>query len=156
MSLRLQASPNELFEYLSDQQTLPEWMPGLESVAYDHSASSTPETLGEGSLRTMMFGDQAEVEKIVQFDPPNLIAYQILEGVPLRNHLAIMRIEESDDGRSDFTWYQYFDIKRSSVFGWLMPFMVKRFMNEAQENLMERFGGERVKLDQCLLPTEKK
>jgi hypothetical protein len=81
------------------------------------------------------------MEEIVQFDRPNLIACQILEGVPLRNHLAVMTLEAHGNGSSTLTWYQYFDIQKSSVFGWFMPLMVRRFLNSAQENLLNRFGG---------------
>ena len=145
--IRLEAPPAEVFEYISSANTLPKWMPGLESLSYDHSNSNSIGMLGKGSRRKMMFGDQAEIEEIVQFDRPSLVAYQIIEGVPLRNHLAVIIVEESGDGASYFTWYQYFDIKRSSVSGWFMPFMVRRFLNDAQENLIEKFGGVAVELN---------
>ena len=138
--LLLEASPEEVFEYISSAETLPEWMPGLKSLSYDHSNSASPGALGKGSRRRMMFGDQVELEEIVQFEQPNLIAYQILEGVPLRNHLAVMTVETYGNGSSTLTWYQYFDIQKSSVFGWFMPLMVRRFLNTAQENLLNRFG----------------
>ena len=142
--IRLETSPDQVFEYLSSAKTLPEWMPGLASLTYDHSNAVSIGSLGKGSRREMMFGDQAEIEEIVQFDRPHLVAYQILKGVPLRNHLAVMTVEESSDGGSTFTWDQYFDIKRSSVAGWVMPFMVRRFLNNATENLLNKFGGVAV------------
>ena len=150
VQIHLETSPDMVFEYISSAKTLPEWMPGLASLAYDHSKAVSIGLLGQGSRREMMFGDQSEIEEIVQFDRPHLIAYQILEGVPLRNHLAVMTVEESGDGGSTFTWNQYFDIKISSVVGWMMPFMVRRFLNNASENLLKQFGG--VMVETCHRP----
>ena len=141
--IHLNASPEEVFEYISSAESLPLWMPGLESVTYDHSNSVLLGTLNEGSQRTMMFGDQQETETIVQFERPNVIAYQIIEGVPLKNHVATMTVE-SDGGGSTLTWNQHFELKRTSVYGWLMPFMVRRFLNDAQANLTDKFGGEAI------------
>lgn len=139
--IHLEASPEDVFEYVSSAEALPLWMPGLESVAYDHSNSVLAGTLGEGSQRTMIFNGQKETEVIVQLEQPNVIAYQILEGVPLRNHLATMTVE-SDNGVSILTWNQYFELNRTSIYGWLMPFMVRRFLDNAQSNLTSKFGGD--------------
>ncbi|MEL7245497.1 MAG: SRPBCC family protein [Cyanobacteria bacterium J06643_5] len=147
--IRLEAPTEEVFDYLSNSKALPKWMPGLKSLNYDHSNSINRGILSEGSKRKMMFGNQAEIEKIVQFDRPNLIAYQIVEGVPLRNHLAMMNVEESGTSGSYLTWYQYFDIKKSSLMGWFMPFMVRRFLNDASYNLIEEFGGTTIELNSC-------
>lgn len=145
MQVQLKAPPNEVFDYISSEQTLPEWMPGLVSLSYDHSNSVSTNALGEGSRREMMFGEQVEIEEIVQFERPNLIAYQILEGVPVRNHLAVMTLEARGDGESTLTWYQYFDIQMASASGWLMPILIRRFLNQAEENLIEAFGGSPIR-----------
>lgn len=141
--MRLDASPQEIFDYISKTDTLPQWMPGLESLNYNHEQSIAVGELDQGSQRTMMFGEQSEIEEIIYVDRPNLIAYQILEGVPVKNHLAIMTIEEHEEV-SYLTWSQYFDIQRTSVGGWLMPFMVRRFVKDAQDNLIKHFGGAAV------------
>ncbi|MBE9070303.1 SRPBCC family protein [Leptolyngbya cf. ectocarpi LEGE 11479] len=141
--MRLEASPEEIFDYISQADTLPQWMPGLESLSYDHGQSMAAGELAQGSQRTMMFGEQSEIEDIVYFDRPHLIAYQILEGVPVRNHLAIMTVEERE-GASYLTWSQYFDVQRTSVGGWLMPLMVRSFVKDAQDNLIKHFGGAAV------------
>ncbi|MDJ0706878.1 MAG: SRPBCC family protein [Leptolyngbyaceae cyanobacterium MO_188.B28] len=151
VQIRLETSPDQVFEYISSAKTLPEWMPGLASLTYDHSNAASAGSLGQGSRREMLFGDQAEIEEIVQFDRPYLVAYQILEGVPLRNHLAVMTVEETGDGGSIFTWSQYFDIKRSSVTGWIMPYMVSRFLNNASDNLLRQFDG--VMVEACYSPS---
>lgn len=139
----LKASPEEVFEYISSAESLPLWMPGLESVTYDHSNSVLAGTLNEGSQRTMMFGAQEETETVVQFEHPNVIAYKIIEGVPLKNHVATMTIN-SDGGGSILTWNQYFELKRTSIYGWLMPFMVRRFLDDAQATLTDKFGGKAI------------
>ena len=140
----LKAPPEEVFDYVSNAASLPKWMPGLESVTYDHSDSVLTGMLGEGSQRTMMFGGQAETEVIVQFEPPNGISYQITAGVPVKNHIAIMTVTTGDDGSSILTWNQYFDLKRTSIYGWFMPYLVRRFLNDAQANLIDKFDGEVV------------
>ena len=139
--IHLKASPEEVFDYISSAESLPSWMPGLESVTYDHSDSVVTGALGEGSRRTMIFGGQEETEAVVRFERPHVMAYQIMEGVPLKNHVATMTVDHDDEG-SILTWNQYFDLKRTSVYGWMMPFMVRRFLDEAQANLTDKFGGE--------------
>ncbi|MEM9482469.1 MAG: SRPBCC family protein [Cyanobacteria bacterium P01_F01_bin.116] len=141
--MRLKASPEDVFEYLSSEESLPLWMPGLESVTYNHSDSVLVGILGEGSQRKMIFGGQKETETIVKFEQPNVIAYKIIEGVPLKNHLATMTVE-GDAEESVLTWNQYFDLQRTSVYGWLMPFMVRRFLDDAQANLTDKFGGKSI------------
>lgn len=141
--IHLKASPEQVFEYISSAESLPSWMPGLESVTYDHSHSVLAGKLGKGSQRIMMFGEQKETEIVVQFERPNVIAYQITEGVPLKNHVATMIVESNDSG-SILTWNQYFKLKRTSVYGWLMPFMVRRFLNDAQANLTDTFDGKAI------------
>ncbi|MFK8183899.1 MAG: SRPBCC family protein [Phormidesmis sp.] len=148
--VRLAASPEKVFDYLSDSQTLPAWMPGLDGLSYDHSASDDSVSIGKGSRRTLMFGTQAELEEIVQFERPTVVAYRILDGVPVRNHLAAIYIDSNGVGGSILTWYQYFDIQRTSLLGWAMPFMVRRFMREGQRNLLQVFGGELVDVGSCL------
>lgn len=139
----LQASPEKVFEYISSARALPLWMPGLNSVTYDHSNSVLDGRLGEGSQRTMKFGNQQETERIVQFERPKVIAYQIIDGVPLNHHIATMMVERNNEG-SILTWNQYFDLKRTSIYGWLMPFIVRRFLDDAQANLTDTLGGEVV------------
>lgn len=142
--IRLNASPERVFNYLSSETDLPRWMPGLNSVEYDHSASISMGQLDQGSQRTMTFGEQVEIEEIAQFERPNVIAYRIMEGVPLENHLAVMVIEEGMNGGSILSWHQAFEIQKSSVMGWLMPFLVRRFLEDAQNNLLEEFGGTAI------------
>lgn len=137
-------STEEIFDYISDASSLHQWMPGLASVTYDHSDSAVPGFLGEGSRRTLMFGDQQETETIAQYEYLHVIAYQITAGVPLRNHLAVMTVEPGKNDGSLLTWHQYFDLERSSIYGWLMPFLVRRFLNDAQVQLIETFSGEIV------------
>ena len=140
----LKAPPEEVFDYVSNAESLLKWMPGLESVTYDHSDSVLSGMLGVGSRRKMMFGGQEETEVIVQFERPNGISYQISEGVPVKNHVAIMTVTTGDDGSSILTWNQYFELKRTSIYGWFMPYMVRRFLDDAQANLIDKFDGEAV------------
>lgn len=141
----LEASTEDIFDYISNSASLPQWMPGLVSVTYDHSDSAVPGVLAEGSRRTLMFGDQEETEIIVQYDYPKVIAYQITAGVPVKNHLAVMIVEPDKNEGSLLTWYQYFDLESSSLYGWVMPFLVRRFLNDGQAQLIEKFDGEAVK-----------
>lgn len=140
----LDASTEDVFDYLSNSSSLPQWMPGLDSVTYDHSDSVSPGNLDKGSRRTLMFGDQEETEIIVQYDYPKAIAYQITAGVPVNNHLAVMTVEPNSNEGTILTWDQYFDLETSSLYGWGMPFLVRRFVNEGQANLIEEFDGEAI------------
>ncbi len=141
----LEASAEDVFDYISNSSSLPQWMPGLVSVVYDHSNSAVPGVWDKGSRRTLMFGDQEETEIIVQYDYPNVIAYQITAGVPVKNHLAVMTVEPNKNEGSLLTWYQYFDLEPSSLYGWVMPFLVRRFLHDGQAQLIEKFDGEAVK-----------
>lgn len=141
----LDASTEDVFDYISNSSSLPQWMPGLDNVTYDHSDSTVPGILDEGSRRNLMFGDQEETEIIVQYDYPNVIAYQIKAGVPVKNHLAVMTVESNNNEGSILTWYQYFDLELSSPYGWVMPFLVRRFLNDGQARLIDKFDGEAIR-----------
>jgi len=140
-----EASTEEIFSYVSNAESLPQWMPGLASVTYDHSDSAIPGQLGKGSRRVLMFGEQEETEIITQYEYPNIIAYQITTGVPIKNHLAVMTVTPNKDGGSLLTWHQYFELEWSSPYGLLMPFLVRRFLNDGQAQLIEQFNGEALK-----------
>lgn len=150
VSQTLISAPAEtVFDYIAGEDTLPEWMPDLDNARYEHTLSAIPNALGPGSKRFMKFGEQIEIEEIVQFSRPSLISYRILEGVPVTAHISVVSIEERGSKSSLLTWHQYFEIKRSSLAGWMMPFLVRRFMSEAQGNLIETFEGEAIQSNQC-------
>ncbi|MEM9156175.1 MAG: SRPBCC family protein [Cyanobacteria bacterium P01_F01_bin.33] len=143
-SIRLDATPDEVFTFLVDEEMLPEWMPDLTHVSYDHDRATSPGALGLGSQRTLMFGEHAELENIIQLEPPRILIYQILSGVPVRNHQSILVVKEHKRSGTTLTWHQHFNIKRSSPYGLLMPYIVRRFLNEANSNLIEALGGESI------------
>ena len=144
---RIDAPPEDVFNYISSSETMPEWIPGLKDISYNHSKSDSTGNLNQGSQRKMVFDGQIDVEEVVQFNRPNIVAYRILEGVP--NHLAVMIVEDKSGDSTDFTWYQYFDIDQTSISSWLMPYFVRSFLSDAQSNLIQKFGGETVKLKGC-------
>jgi ligand-binding SRPBCC domain-containing protein len=71
------------------------WTPARQ-VVVDPPGSSEPN--GVGAVRHMRaLGPLGAREEITAFEPPELFAYRLLRGLPVRNYEASMRLVESGD-----------------------------------------------------------
>lgn len=72
------ASPEAIWDVLADFGTISAWADNI-----DHSCILVHATKPVGTTRRVQVGRDTLVERIVQFDPPRTLAYEI-EGLPRR------------------------------------------------------------------------
>jgi uncharacterized protein YndB with AHSA1/START domain len=72
------AAPNEIWDVLADFGAISSWADNV-----DHSCILVQETEPVGTTRRIQVGRDTLVERIVEFDPPHALAYDI-EGLPKR------------------------------------------------------------------------
>lgn len=142
----LKASEETVYRYATDETLIVKWMQGIRRAKYDNSTSNVSGALGEGSTRTLTSGFQPDFEVIELAQSPNLFAYRITEGPPLKNHIAIMRVQKAEDNGVVFSWYQYFDAAEDTNTD-RMTKRVRRFVTKSQKKLVRLLGGDSI--DEC-------
>jgi hypothetical protein len=72
------AAPKEIWDVLADFGAISSWADNV-----DHSCILVRRTDPVGTARRVQVGREAIIERIVEFDPPDTLAYEI-EGLPKR------------------------------------------------------------------------
>jgi uncharacterized protein YndB with AHSA1/START domain len=75
-SARLDASPEEVWAVLADFDRISTW-----AADVDHSSHLTEQTEGVGTTRRVQVGRTVLVERVTEWEPPHVLAYD-LEGLP--------------------------------------------------------------------------
>lgn len=149
------ASPEVVFERMTDHERLQEWMPGVERlVSIDHTASVTPGATNVGSVRTAVFFNDTVSEEFQGWVPGKAWAYSVEDspGGPITDHLGLLTFEDDGAGGSYLTWRQYFE--PLGLKGRLIPFVMHRVMKRALKNIAAEYGGELIRPGQARRATE--
>lgn len=85
---------------LVDTRSWPTWAPQDEAWL-DREGSPDPE--GVGAVRRFRTGRWLVREEVVAFDPPHDFSYRLLSGLPLRDYVATVRLDERAGG-TRITW----------------------------------------------------
>jgi uncharacterized protein YndB with AHSA1/START domain len=64
---------------------------------------------GVGAIRFLGAGRIGAREEMLEHDPPRLLAYTILSGMPVRGYRADVVLTETTDGGTDIRWTGGFD-----------------------------------------------
>ncbi|HWH44723.1 MAG TPA: SRPBCC family protein [Thermoleophilaceae bacterium] len=96
------AAPRELiWEVLIDVPRYAEWGEWSESVL---EREGSPQPGGAGSIRRMRRTPVTVREEVLEAEPPSLLRYRLLSGIPVRDYEAVVRISEQGEihWRSEF------------------------------------------------------
>lgn len=122
------ASPAQIWKYVSDSKTIPLYFKQVKKVNVDNSKAVES---GVGTERMCSFGGDQIHETVVHVEDNSVFAYQVKDNDIMKNHLAIIRIEKDGEG-SKMTWYQFFDKgpkgMKASMMKMMMPGMLKKGM----------------------------
>lgn len=92
---RVEASPQRVWEILVDHEGMPHWFPVREVVRRRPGA---PDPNGVGALRVVRGGGLAVEERITEFEPPRLLAYELVAGAPVRDYRAEVALTPEGSG----------------------------------------------------------
>ncbi|MEM6455359.1 MAG: SRPBCC family protein [Acidobacteriota bacterium] len=139
-SVALDATPQQVFHYVSDHQN---WSGFSSSIASVDVAGDGR----RGSTRTFSMVDGATVsERIVAFDEPSrsgagLFAYSVNADNPfgIENHLGVLELRPADGGGTVLTYHQIFDHPDPQM----MQGTAGKGTDEIVASILYAFGGEK-------------
>lgn len=133
MEKEMDATPEQIWEYLGDSRRLPLFVKQIKKVDLDASQAVSSES-EEGASRVCSFGGTDLSEKIVAVVPNKLFAYQAMDNEMVSNHLAVIKITPTATG-STLTWYQFFDKGSNGMKASMMKMMMPGILKKAARKL---------------------
>lgn len=100
MQARLEAPPEAAWEALTDHAGWTRWS-GVKEMVLRQQGDPPPN--GLGAIRVMRAGGLAIEEEVTAFDPPQLFGYQVVAGLPVREHRGEVRFDPVPGG-TRATW----------------------------------------------------
>jgi len=123
-----------------------EWFPGVQEFTWTNTEDGE---IVAGSVRTGEFEGSRMVEPVRFIDPGHVYVYQIdLEAtekwIPVDVHMGIFTVDALTDSTSLVIWRQYFT-PCVPLTGQLVAYVMEdRVAEQAFDELVERYGGERL------------
>ncbi len=150
--VRLDASPEDVWDLVGDHNRLNDWFPKIASSYILEDEPSTNRDFEFLFTRQCEFDGDILTEDIPFDNGVNAYAYSINADrtnvmVPMSDHLGMFVVEPYGEAGSLLTWRQYW--KKGFMGQFAAPYMRGKYMEPAIDSLIERFGGERVSLTEA-------
>lgn len=84
-----------VWHVLADHERMAEWTPARRVVL---EAVGSPDRNGVGAVRALHMVGPAIRERVTAFDPPRLLRYELLSGLPFRDYTGEIAVEPSGTG----------------------------------------------------------
>jgi hypothetical protein len=134
------ADPASVYALLADGSTWPEWSPlgAFELIA---PGAGTPE--GLGAVRLFTTGRHKSRERVVTCEPSQVFAYELEDGLPLRDYKAVVTLTPSAGGTT-INWRSTFRPKVPGT-GWIYRRELGRFIRATVEGLAAAAAADRAR-----------
>jgi len=119
------APPERVWALLADVRTWPQWA--------DLDEAEVESGSGVGEVRSFRRKRVNTRERITDFEPPRLLGYDFLSGLPIRDYHAQVTLTPQDRG-THIRWHSTFDPKVPGA-GWLVRRSLQRFVADTAERL---------------------
>jgi uncharacterized protein YndB with AHSA1/START domain len=94
------APPERVFDFYTDHVGWTRWA-GVKEVVLRQTGDPPPN--GLGAIRVIRARGMAIEEEVTAFDPPRRMEYRLVAGLPVRDHLGVVRFEPDGAG-TRVTW----------------------------------------------------
>ncbi len=146
------ASPEAVFDVISDHNAIANWVPLMKGVFMEHNRIGNSEC-DVGSIRhCSLYGMGGIDETILWWNPPHGYAFKVKAKskmmLPTKDHISVMLITPRSDGGSRFTWQHYFNW-RGVVMRHMTAIMFPMMMKKAFKNIYNELCEESVSADKC-------
>ncbi len=141
---RLDAPVDDVWGYVANHDNLVEYgaPTGLKHVSIDNSNADAPG--GVGCKRECLANENDRfVEEVLYFRPPYVFAYSATENTwGLTEHLGVVIVRPTADGKSELEWRQYFNTAKPDMTEMMSQNMQGMLSGPLLGFFVERFGGE--------------
>lgn len=149
IAVKLDAPRDDVWALVGDHFRVKEWVPHMSESRLLEEVSTNREFPIVATRQCVLHATGLTMTVVDDIVFENDFAYgysinrQRSKGPkPVRDHLGVFTAEETSDGGTLLTWRQYW---RKGITGQVAaPYMRRRFMEPAINNLIALFGGERV------------
>jgi uncharacterized protein YndB with AHSA1/START domain len=99
------APPEAVWALLANGRSWSEWGPWQKA---ELEQEGTPPPDGIGAIRRLIRRPVVTVERVVAFEPPRRLVYEMLSGLPLRGYQATVTLAEAEGGTA-IHWHSEFE-----------------------------------------------
>ena len=129
---RSSAPPERVWALLADVSSWPEW------ADFDEAEAESGSGLGE--VRAFRHGRTRTRERVTAFEPPRVLGYDLVSGIPIRDYHADVTLTPADGG-THIRWHSTFRAKVPGT-GWLIRRTLQRFVADTAERLARAAEGQ--------------
>lgn len=119
------APPDRVWALLADVRTWPDWA--------DFDEAEVESGSGLGEVRVFRRGRTRTRERVTVFEPPRVLGYDLLSGLPIRDYHADVTLTPQEGG-THIRWHSIFRAKVPGT-GWLVRSALQRFVADTAERL---------------------
>ncbi|MFA7351588.1 MAG: SRPBCC family protein [Methylotenera sp.] len=132
------ASPEALFQTISDHNAVLNWVPLMKSVSMEHQQNNT-QACDVGSVRHCSLHAMGGIdETILWWNPPYGYAFKVEAKskimMPTVDHVSVMQIDQLAEGGSHLTWQHYYNW-RGLLMRHITAIMFPKMMETALNNI---------------------
>ena len=100
------AGPEVVWSLVANANTFPQWGPWNDGGYRPPSAGPSQ----EGSVQWFRYGRRTtSVEQILEVDEPRLVAYKVVEGLPVKHYRAEVTLTPTPSGGTSIRWAASWD-----------------------------------------------
>jgi uncharacterized protein YndB with AHSA1/START domain len=141
MTQHLDATQQELFDYVTDFHRLSEWIWSAKKSWADDTNSEAPGQVG--SVRVIQPAAGKPVHEVVEaYEEPRMLAYAADDSSffgTCTDHLSVVTCEPHPDGGTVFCWLAYGRLPSSPVKAWVGKKLFHLVLGKGIKNLERKF-----------------
>jgi hypothetical protein len=127
------ATADAVYALLVDGSTWPSWSP-IDSFELEQPGDPPPE--GVGAIRVFRRGHTTGRDQILERVPNRRFAYASLSGLPIRDYVGEVDLDEARDGWTRIHWHSSFVPKLPGT-GWMFERGIRKFLEQCAHGLAE-------------------
>ena len=138
---RLDATQQELFNYVTDFDRSSEWIAGARKSWTDNSSAEVPGEVGAVRVIQSMAGEPVR-EVVKAHDAPRMLAYSAGDAAFLglcTDHLGVMTCEAHPDGGTVLCWLAYGRLASHPAKAWAGKKLFQVALGRGMKNLERKF-----------------
>lgn len=95
LTRRIDAAPETVFDTITDHRRYSDYTP-VRRAELEREGNAEPN--GEGAVRTLHLLGPPLRERVIAYERPRLFSYELLSGLPVRDHVGTVTIDPDGSG----------------------------------------------------------